>query len=148
MKSLWDESTRTAIAERVRSLTPDSSRQWGRMSPHQMLCHTADQLRMAMGEIDTAQAGGPLAFAPIRYVVIHVLPWPKGRAQAPPEAFTTTPGVWASDREALVELIDRFGRTLPDQLAPTHPIFGPLSGKDWAVLSYRHLDHHLRQFGA
>ena len=146
MKSLWDKTARTEIAERVRTLTPNSPRQWGRMDPHQMLCHTADQLRMAVGDISTGQARGPLSLAPIRYLIIHVLPWPKGRAQAPPEAFTNSPGVWESDREALLQLIEQFGRTPSDRLAPTNPVFGPLSGTDWAVLSYRHLDHHLRQF--
>lgn len=127
MKSLWDETLRTEIADRVRRLTPHSPREWGRMNPHQMLCHTADQLRMAVGDITTGQARGPLAFAPVRFLVIHVLPWPKGKAR-------------------LLGLIERFGRTPPDEFAPTNPVFGRVSPTDWAVLSYRHLDHHLRQF--
>jgi len=26
--------------------------------------------------------------------------------------------------------------------------FGKLSGKEWGELMYKHIDHHLRQFGA
>jgi len=26
-------------------------------------------------------------------------------------------------------------------------VFGRLSAKQWGVLMYRHVDHHLRQFG-
>lgn len=55
---------------------------------------------------------------------------------------------WETDRTTLVELMERFGRTSQDKLAPTHPIFGKMSGRDWGVLSARHLDHHLRQFGS
>ena len=29
-----------------------------------------------------------------------------------------------------------------------HPFFGPLKPQQWAILMYKHLDHHLRQFGA
>jgi hypothetical protein len=28
-----------------------------------------------------------------------------------------------------------------------HPIFGKLSQGDWLTWGYRHVDHHLRQFG-
>ena len=29
-----------------------------------------------------------------------------------------------------------------------HPFFGPLSPQEWSRGMYKHLDHHLRQFGA
>jgi hypothetical protein len=29
-----------------------------------------------------------------------------------------------------------------------HRFFGRLSGAEWGVTQYKHLDHHLRQFGA
>jgi hypothetical protein len=54
---------------------------------------------------------------------------------------------WERDREVLIELIDRFGTAAPETLGPAHPMFGPMRPHDWDVLSYRHLDHHLRQFG-
>jgi Protein of unknown function (DUF1569) len=28
-----------------------------------------------------------------------------------------------------------------------HPIFGPMTAKDWMRWGYLHADHHLRQFG-
>ena len=30
---------------------------------------------------------------------------------------------------------------------PAHPIFGPLTVRQWGVQGYKHTDHHLRQFG-
>src|SRR6266566_312687 len=44
-------------------------------------------------------------------------------------------------------LIERFCDKQQQQTWPEHPLFGKLSGKDWAALSYKHLNHHLRQFG-
>ena len=29
-----------------------------------------------------------------------------------------------------------------------HPFFGRLTPAEWAIQQYKHLDHHLRQFGA
>jgi hypothetical protein len=133
---------------RVRAVHAGSARRWGRMSVSDMLAHVADQLRIALGEIEAQGVPGPLRFPPLRYLAIHVVPWPKGRVQAPPEAFTTAPTEIEADRAALVALIERFARAPDAALAAPHPLFGHMSARDWDVLSYRHLDHHLRQFGA
>jgi hypothetical protein len=45
------------------------------------------------------------------------------------------------------ELIERFATTPPEKLGVVHPSFGRMRPRDWDVLQYRHLDHHLRQFG-
>ncbi len=29
----------------------------------------------------------------------------------------------------------------------THPVFGPLNFEEWVLLHYKHVTHHLRQFG-
>jgi hypothetical protein len=51
------------------------------------------------------------------------------------------------DIETLTRLLETFSRT--DRLGPwpDHPAFGRLSGAAWGALSYKHIDHHLRQFG-
>ena len=55
---------------------------------------------------------------------------------------------FAPERERLVALVKRFaesGRASAD--GRVHPFFGRLTGDQWGRLSYKHLDHHLRQFG-
>jgi hypothetical protein len=53
------------------------------------------------------------------------------------------------ERERLCGLIDRFAAAGPEGCtAHPHPFFGPLTAEEWATLMYKHLDHHLRQFGA
>jgi hypothetical protein len=146
-RSLRDVNARAQIVERIGRLDPDSERQWGKMEPSKLFAHMGDQLRMALGEIETDPPSGPTRFAPMRYLIVHVLPWPKGRAEAPPQAFTTTPESWGKDRAALLELIKRYVNTPPDQLAETNPFLGRMTARDWDVMSYRHLDHHLTQFG-
>ena len=51
------------------------------------------------------------------------------------------------DHAKLLTLIERFDEKRDQQSWPEHPLFGKLSGKDWAALSYKHFNHHLRQFG-
>jgi hypothetical protein len=55
----------------------------------------------------------------------------------------------AAERERIYALIDRFAKGGP-QSCTTHPhvFFGRLTPNEWAALMYKHLDHHLRQFGA
>ena len=50
MSTLFDPSVRKALTTRIDALRPDSARQWGRMSPHQAVCHLSDGFRMVLGE--------------------------------------------------------------------------------------------------
>ena len=54
-----------------------------------------------------------------------------------------------TERARLDGLIDRFA-TGGAAACTTHPhaFFGKLTPDQWSILVYKHLDHHLRQFGA
>lgn len=53
------------------------------------------------------------------------------------------------ERRRLLKLIDSFAAGGPSGCTRhPHSFFGPLTPQEWAVLMYKHLDHHLRQFGA
>ena len=123
---------------------------WGEMSVADMLCHLADALRCVLGEARAPKiVPGPLAHRPLNWLLLHVLPWPKGRVRSPPEFLGRTTDDPCGEREALHVLIERFGvlgehATWP----PESPRFGRMTGRDWGILMYKHTDHHLRQFGA
>ena len=57
-------------------------------------------------------------------------------------------GIWQRNARDCAVLIDRFAAAGPKGCT-THPhsFFGPLTPDEWAILMYKHLDHHLRQFG-
>ena len=148
-RSLRDPAGRSAILDRLARLTPDHQRRWGKMEPAQLLPHLGEGIRLAFGELkleDPPRRG--LKALIFRYLAIHRLPWPEGKIPAPRGAFTTPSVGWERDRQIVVGLIQRFAVAGPEQLAVTHPSFGRMRPKDWDVLQYRHLDHHLRQFGA
>jgi hypothetical protein len=146
MKSLWENDGRDEILTRIRALSADRRPQWGKLTAPQMLAHISDQIRMVLGDVPARRGSGWLSVPPFNYLMIYVVPWPHG-AKGPSEAFTTKPATWDSDHEQLLTLIERFCDKQQQQAWPEHPLFGKLSGKDWAALSYKHLSHHLRQFG-
>lgn len=146
MKSLWDDDGYAEIRSRIGALSGDEKPQWGRMNPAQILAHLADSIRMGLGDIATRRGSGYMSVPPMNYLAIYVVPWPHG-AKGPQEAFTTKPTSWHSDLQQLLTLIERLREKRNQQTWPEHPLFGKLSGKDWAALSYKHLSHHLRQLG-
>jgi hypothetical protein len=146
MKSLWNEQDRWDVRERVARLRPDSERRWGTMAPVHMLAHLSDALRMALGDLECTPKKLPIRYAPLKQLIVYWLPFPKGAPTAP-ELIGRTSTSWSSEMTDLLLLIDRFGRLPVDAPCPEHPAFGRLSRRAWGVLAYRHMDHHLRQFG-
>lgn len=60
MNALFDKDARAPIHRRIDSLGLDRPALWGRMNAHQVVCHLADQLRIALGDIKTESRPGPL----------------------------------------------------------------------------------------
>ncbi|MDQ6610442.1 MAG: DUF1569 domain-containing protein, partial [Bacteroidota bacterium] len=51
------------------------------------------------------------------------------------------------EKEKLIHYIDRFAKEGYTVTESVHPFFGKMSSQEWALLAYRHMDHHLKQFG-
>jgi hypothetical protein len=146
MPTLFNPSERQKMAARIAQLTPESRPLWGSMNASQVQTHLADQLRLALGDLACKSKKTPFRYPPLRELIVYILPWPKGVPTAP-ELLATSPAEWEKDREALLGQIERFGTRTRGGSWPEHPAFGRLSGRAWGVLAWRHLDHHLRQFG-
>ena len=77
--------------------------------------------------------------------------WPKGvptRPEIEQGMGGTPPSEFEQDRKTLLSLIERFSNPSRDWEWDPHPIFGPMSEREWMRWGYLHSDHHLRQFGA
>src|SRR5262245_7064947 len=143
-----DTASRASLEARVRRLRPDSVRQWGRMTPHQAICHMSDAFKMSLNERRVASLKGPWAPV-IRFVALSLpVPWPRGRIKTVPEAEQgiggTPPTDFEQDRTQLLALMARFCTAGTDGFCPTHPIFGTMTTDAWKRWGYRHMDHHLR----
>jgi hypothetical protein len=146
MPTLFDPSARAKLVSRLSGLTPDRRPLWGRLDAARVQTHLAAQLRMALGDLTCRSKNTPFRYPVVRELIIYVLPWPKGAPTAP-ELLATEPADFEADRQALIQLVERMGTRNPEEPFGEHPAFGPLSRRAWGVLGWRHLDHHLRQFG-
>ena len=130
-----DPEARAEILRRIEALTPRSERRWGRMTPHQMVCHLSDACRAALGERRVPVIGTLWERTVIRWFAIHTkVKWPQGVrtvAEADQEIGGTRPTEFARDVDELRGLIQRFSG--PEaQLSGDHPLFGALSAVDGA----------------
>lgn len=147
-RSLRHPDGRAAILARLDRLTPESQRRWGQMAIGQLIPHLGRGIELALGALGTsATTPGPVRGAILRFLFLRLLPWPKGKIKAPPTAFDTPSLGWNEDQRRLRGLIERFAAAPQDAFAARHPAFGRMQVRDWDLLQYRHLDHHLTQFG-
>jgi hypothetical protein len=117
------------------------------MSAPEMVCHLSESLKMTLGDLPCAPKSGALRYAPLKQFIIYVAPWPKGVPTAP-ELLARVPASWPNDVKDLNVLLERLAARSAATSWPDHPAFGRLSTRAWGRLVYRHMDHHLRQFGA
>lgn len=146
MKNLWDSSARQQLSERVALLTPEASPLWGQMNARQMMAHIVDALRMAMGDLKAEGKKLPIRFTPLKQLIIYGPPFPKSSPTAP-ELLTRQADDWEGECATLRQMMDSFAALPPGTKFPLHPAFGTLSRRAWGALGYKHIDHHLRQFG-
>jgi hypothetical protein len=150
MPTAFDPVCRQELVTRFLALTPDTPARWGRFTALKMASHVTDAVRMATGDLDVrAKAPGILKTAFVRWLVIHVLPFPKGAPTAPAllERGNTTPLQLDAERATFSALLDKVAARQGTGAWPDHPAFGRMTERDWGVLVYRHVDHHFRQFG-
>jgi len=148
MGSILNEADRIAISNRLRSLSVSSDRRWGTLDVTGMLQHLRRSALMCVGELSVPSAN-KRAFHkfPLKHVILYVLPFPKGAPTAP-ALKPVDAASFEEERAALLELLERIGTGLREGMGPDHPLFGPLSWREWGVVTYKHSDHHLKQFGA
>jgi DinB family protein len=145
-KSLSNALARQELLDRLERLTPEATPIWGTMTAPQMLAHLADWMRMAKGELEVTGRTHPFQYPPLKQLAIYWLPFPKGVATSP-ELIGRSPLEWAIEREAVRRRVQSFEHVNLQALWPEHPVFGRMTPRAWAVFAYRHMDHHLRQFG-
>lgn len=146
MKNLWQDETRAECMARVRRLTPESQRRWGTMNVEQVLAHLVDAFRMGLGELAVRPKRLPIRFWPINYIIANWVPFPRNTPTVP-EIVSRKQASIDEEIRQFDAAMSRFAAKRNQKVWPLHPAFGKLSGKSWARLGYKHIDHHLRQFG-
>ncbi len=149
MKDIFDAAVTEEQVRRVRALTPQTRPLWGRMNAPQMLAHVNVSYEMVYE--DKHKRPGYLLRLILRTFVkpsvVGEKPYRKGAPTAP--AFKIAgERDFERERERLIAYLRR-----TQALGGAHfegkesHSFGPLTRTDWNNLFYKHLDHHLTQFG-
>ncbi len=148
MENLFTVTSNQKMVNRINSLSPDTKALWGRMTVSQMLAHCQEPLYIALGEKHLK--GGLIAFLfgkIAKKQMVKDSPFKKNLPTAPGFVVKVEKN-FSEEKNKLVQLVQRFGKNDPEEIAKRpHPFFGKLTVEEWNLLQYKHLDHHLRQFG-
>ena len=148
MENLFTPLANQQMVDRINALTPDTRALWGKMTVAQMLAHCQEPLYVALGEKHLK--GGIMAFLfgkIAKKQLVKDTPFKRNLPTAPGFIVKTEKN-FSEEKNKLVDLVQRFGKNDPEEIAKRpHPFFGKLNAEEWNLLQYKHLDHHLRQFG-
>lgn len=147
MPTLLDPNQRAVLLRRIDALRPDLRPAWGRMTAPEMVAHLTLAITSCLEGGPVRVRPSPLSRFPINWLVINVLPWPKGKVQAPAELLAPAGAVWSESLAELRAATERFAAKEPAGGWPPSPVFGSLTRAGWGALLAKHMDHHLRQFG-
>lgn len=148
MNSLTLKESNQKIVERINKLSSDTAPLWGKMNSGQMLAHCTVGLRIANGEV-----------MPKSNIVFKLLGRLVKRRIISQESFKknsrTAREFIISEDKNFNEEKDKILKYLREMeikgydffTKKPHAIFGPLTPEEWDTISFKHFDHHLKQFG-
>lgn len=150
-KSILDPAAYEQLQTRLRTVKADSPALWGTMDAHRMLCHISDGMEQALGLRQDEDHSNFITRNVLRWLVIRVF------AKMPQGAPTSknmiagqggsNPIAFEEDHGRAFALLTKTVQRVPEEPFVAHPFFGPLTREERGILTWKHLDHHLRQFG-
>jgi hypothetical protein len=149
MKNIFSPEVTQEITGRINKLTPQSQRQWGKMSVAQMLAHCSVTYEMVYENVHPKPAGFKkfILTAFVKNLVVSEKPYKQNNPTAPAFLIKDEKD-FQKEQERLVGYVNK-----TQQLGAGHfeqkesHSFGKLSSGQWNNMFYKHLDHHLTQFG-
>ncbi|MBI1185031.1 DUF1569 domain-containing protein [bacterium] len=152
MKTIFSARDFDEIKHRIEQLDASNERLWGKMDVDEMLCHCTDQIRLALGEKTSRDVSTPLSRTLVKWLVVYVLKIPRDKVPTLPEFAAgkggTKPTQFNTDRQTLLHYINKVRLLDHEKDFHPHGFFGKLNRKQWGIMIYKHLHHHLQQFSA
>lgn len=150
MNNLFNKTDVTGILARIDTLVPNAQRQWGTMNVNQMLAHCNASLKTAMGLDFSERLGfiGRLFGKLLKPKYFSEMPFPRNGTTDKKYIIKDNPD-FEKEKANIIQLIHRFSEGGPAKCTQyPHAFFGALTPEEWAIMQWKHFDHHLRQFGA
>ncbi|GGD76898.1 DUF1569 domain-containing protein [Paenibacillus nasutitermitis] len=148
MKDIFDYLHTVEILNRIDTLSPVSQPHWGKMDVAQMLAHCSAFQDIAMGNTSPPRGWlGVLIGKFAKPVFYNDKPLARNMSTIP-TVLVTDKKVFEAEKERLKQKIIEFQSNGPESCTThPHPFFGKLTPEQWGKGLYKHLDHHLKQFG-
>lgn len=149
MQTLFDQKVHQEILTRIDLLTENSQPKWGKMDVGQMVKHCQMPLLVASGKMELTEKAGILkkmVFKLYKPIMYNDKPWPES-VSTPKDFKITEPQIFETERDHLKTTVKEFHEKALNMHWPKHPYFGSFSTDQWGRMQFKHLDHHLRQFG-
>ena len=146
VKNLFDPSVNQEIIVRINKLTPDSKALWGKMNVGQMLAHLQVPIGVAEGtnKIKRTLFGrivGPM----VKSIIYNEKPFKRHLPTDPSFVMINSEKDFETEKQKLLEMVSNFSEK--NIVNEVHPFFGKMTKEQWSKGTYKHLDHHLQQFG-
>ena len=148
MESIFDPKGNQNIIDRINKLSPITLSQWGKMTVSQMLEHCQQPIKVPFGMLELKPNWMSFFFG--KMAKKQMMQQDKFKKDLPTVKEFRVPGEpdFEKAKQELIELVERFAKEGPASIKVTkHPFFGEMTIHEWDVLHWKHLDHHLRQFG-
>ena len=148
MNNLYQPAAVQQVIARIDQLQPSSPRLWGKMDAAQMMAHCSTALEMASGKFVAKRTLLGRVLGPrFRHLLIDDRPFSRNNPTAK-ELKVADAREFAREQERLVRCVREFHQGGESGCTThPHPFFGSLTALEWSTGMYKHLDHHLKQFG-
>lgn len=148
MKTLFDSVINQEILDRIEKLTPSSKPMWGKMSVEKMLAHLHLALQVNFGELKLSKSLLGVFFRGIsRRILLGEKPFPK-HLPTDKKILPKEMADFFIEKAKVEKIIKRYIESGEAGLSKNpHNILGKITPQESSFISYKHLDHHLRQFG-
>ena len=150
MKNIFTTETTNEIIARINSLTNETQALWGKMHVAQMLAHCSASYET----IYTNKHPKPNAFVKfilkklVKKYVVNEKPYKKSSKTAP-YFIIADERDFEAEKKKLIDYILKTQELGENAFEGKESVsFGSMTKNEWNNMLYKHLDHHLSQFGA
>lgn len=148
MKSLLEPEGYEEITKRIYHLQPEAKAQWGKMDVAQMMAHLQQTFKVPLSDkpMSRMMIGRLMGWA-IKPKLYNETPW-KPNLPTAPEFIIKDERDFPTEKLRLLNLVEQFHDAGPEGIGRyPHPMFGNFTKDQWGKAMYKHVDHHLQQFG-
>ncbi|MBM4177753.1 MAG: DUF1569 domain-containing protein [Ignavibacteria bacterium] len=149
LPDIWNPEATARLCSRISSIAKDTKPAWGQMNAAQMMGHCCIPYEQALG-IKTTKPPAYMRIALklfFKKTLTNDAPYKKNMPTAP--AFIMPADIaFEENKQRLLKLVHDISDMGRDAFEGREQLtLGRLSAQEWNNLLYKHIDHHLRQFG-